>query len=136
MPVTKENHLKLQLSVAALALVSSISSLAQARPALENGQIIEYSWLYESDSGYADINTCVRDIYSSRGKLLESVVVADFVSNSVANPSCVGLSRGQAKSFTVIYDHASSEFGCFSAYKAGGTYDKKFAAGWLCGFQL
>ena len=44
-----------------VGLVAAVLPLvARARPKLAQGQKVVYSWNYESDSGYADTNECVR----------------------------------------------------------------------------
>lgn len=63
--------------------------------ALQDGAKVYYEYRYDSDSGYVDINECVRRTYVG-GTLMDTETVHDWVSNrSEPNVFCQGVARGE-----------------------------------------
>ncbi len=119
-----------------VGLVAAVLPLvAMARPELAQGQKVVYSWNYESDSGYADTNECVQNIFSAQGKLLSNTIVHDFVAHrGTENVFCADIARNQSKTYGITYDAASSEFYCHRETTSPlGGVDRNYASEWLCG---
>ena len=62
--------LALCLSVTASASVSLVASAEVLGVDIQNGYSIRYDRVYESDSGWADINDCTITVLNAKGKVL------------------------------------------------------------------
>lgn len=104
-----------KMILATLASLIGTSTAFAGTIKVQDGSKIRYERKYESDSGYADINECVRHVWTSAGVYVGAETVHDL--NDEKNVLCKGLKPNEKSApyyYAQDFDSGHTDKWCFT----------------------